>query len=222
MTKDGRLSLVNDIRLFVGDCSKQSSYLQGQEEAVAFARRIGWYLNGEKFSLGVFPALYLLFTPAIEVGSVQVMDDRGEWWHRYTHIGVAPDFPNVPDALEIVMRGLVAALLAMRPDQAEAIKRADAIVREHGEELRFLLKRRETKKLIVEITFNIRAWPQPSYLFISRTEKATGVYSEAEPIPLGTYLEGFDLVGSLRAQDATNFEEKPSRPVMSKQVRRRR
>lgn len=220
MTKDGRPSLITDIRLFAGDQSSYS-YLKEQEEAVAFGRRMAWFLNSESFSLGPFPALYVLFTPSLEPGAIQVTNDQVEWWHRYVHVGVTGDFPNVPDTPEILRFGIVEALLAIRPDQADTIRRAEAVVREQGDRLRFLLKRRETKKVIEEISFNIEAWPKPSCLFISHTDKATGSYTEADPITLGFYDEGFDLVGSIRLQDAINLEAKEQRPMMSKVVKRR-
>jgi len=216
MTKDGRPSLINDIRLFAGD---HTSYLEGQQEAVAYARRIAWFLNSEGFSLGAFPALYVSFTPSLPPGMVRVTGNHAEWWHRYVHIGVTADFPNGPNTLEVVRRGVAAALLAMRPDQVDLIDRADAIVRDQGNRLRFLLKRRETGKLIIEISFNIEPWPNPSWLYVSHTDKATATYREADPIALGWYLEGFDLVGSIRLQDAINLTEKPHRPVMSSVVK---
>ena len=58
MTKDGGPSLITDIRLFAGGRSASSSYLEKQEEAIAYGRRIAWLLNSEGFSLGAFPALY--------------------------------------------------------------------------------------------------------------------------------------------------------------------
>lgn len=217
MTKDGRPSLLNDIRLFAGD---RYSYLKGHEDAVAYGRRIAWYLNGEGVSLGAFPALYVLFTPSLKLGSVQVTNDGGDWWQRYVHVGVTDDFPTVPDVLEVIEHGIVDALLALKPDQADTILHADAIVREHREGLRFLLRRRDTRKLVTEISFNIEAGPKPSYLFIAQTDKATGAYTEADPIALGWYMEGFDLLRGLRLRDAVNLRERP-RPAMSSVVKRR-
>jgi len=221
MTKDGRPSLINDIRLFAGDRSISSPYLKGQEEAVAYGRRIAWLLNSEGFSLGAFPALYVLFTPSLEPGLVRATQEGGEWWHRYVHVGVTADFPNAPDTLEVVMRGIVDALIEIRPDQVDLIRRSDAIVREHGEHLRFLLKRRDMAKQVVEISSNIAVWPGPSNLFIAHIDKTTGVYSEADPIALGFYTEGFDLVGGIRLEDAANLKEVHSRPAMSNVVKRR-
>lgn len=218
MTKDGRPSLINDIRLFAGN---RYSYLKGQEEAVAYGRRIAWYLNGAGFSLGSFPALYVHFTPSIEVGSVQISDLHAEWWHRFVDIGLTKEFPNTPDSFEIAMCGVVASLLAIQPEHAETIHEADVIVREQGEGLRFLLKRSETKKMITELSFNIRAWPEPSQLFISHTDKATGAYNEADPIDLGWYMEAFDLVSGVRGRDAVNLKEKADRPMLSSIVKRR-
>jgi len=221
MTKDGRPSLINDIRLFAGEHSNSSTYLEGQDEAVAYGRRIAWFLNGEGFSLGAFPALYVLFTPSLEPGLVRVTDAGGEWWHRYAHVGVTADFLNRPYALDVVTRGIVDALLALRPDQADPIRRADMIVREQGDRQRFLLKCRDMAKLLVEISFNISTWPKPSHLFIAQIDKATGVYREADPIALGHYTEGFDLVSGIRLEDAANLKETHSRPAMSKLVKRR-
>jgi hypothetical protein len=218
MTKDGRPSLINDIRLFAGE---RHSYLEGHHDAVAYGRRIAWFLNSEGFSLGAFSALYVLFTPRLEPGRVELTNDHGEWWHRYAHVGVTEGFPNGPDVLQTVTNGIVGAVLPTRPDRADMICRADSIVREQGDGLRFLLHRRETSKLVVEISFNIEAWPTPSHLFISHTDKATGVYSEADPIPLGWYMEGFELARGIRLQDAVNLTDKRRRPVMSGVVLRR-
>jgi hypothetical protein len=221
MTKDGRPSLINDMRLFVGESSTSSSYLKDQEDAVAFGRRITWLLNSEGFCLGAFPALYVLFTPSMEPGSVQATDKGGDWWQRYAYVGVTNDFPNIPDAYDKATRGIVDALIAMRPDLEEIIRFADATVREHGERLRFLLKRREMAKVCVEISFNIAVWPEPSYLFIAHIDKVDAIYREADPIALGSYLEGFDLVSGIRIEDASNLKKVLIRAPVSKVVKRK-
>jgi hypothetical protein len=220
MTKDGRPSLITDIRLFAGERYNSAPYLEGQEEAVAYGRRIAWLLNSEGFSLGAFPALYVLFTPLLEPGSVKFPNEGGDWWQRYVYIGVTADFPDAPDKRDIVMRGIADAILATRPDQEGVIRRADAIVREHGDRLRFLLKRRDLAKLVVEISFNIEVSSKPSYLFIGHTDKENGAYTEAEPIALGWYMEGFDLLSGIRLQDAVNLTQRP-RPAMTSEVKRR-
>src|SRR5262245_40571633 len=102
MTKDGRPSLLNDIRHFYGTNSRESRYLEGHEDAVAFGRRLAWLLNGERVSLGAYSALYLLFTPSLEPGATSVTDEGGEWWQRYTHIGVPREFLQMPEASRLV------------------------------------------------------------------------------------------------------------------------
>jgi hypothetical protein len=218
MTKDGRPSLINNIRLFAGDGSR---YLEGQEEAVAYGRRIAWLLNSEGFSLGAFPELYVLFTPLLEPGLVRVTDEGGEWWHRYVHVGVTQDFPNGPDALDVIKSGIAGALIALRPDQEEAVRCAGELVSEQGRNLRYLLRRRDMAKLIAEVSFNIEPWPNPSHLFIAHIDKATDVYREADPIALGDYMEGFDLVSGIRLEDAANLKAVLLRPTVSKVVKRR-
>jgi hypothetical protein len=198
MTKDGRPSLLNDIRHFYGVDRRKSSYLKGYEGAVAFGRRLAWLLNGERVSLGAYTALYLLFTPSLEPGAICVTDEGGEWWQRYTHVGVPREFLEVPEASHLVVLGTIGALKAIRPDLVAPIEAAATVVESERENLRFLLKSRDTKRFIVEISCNVSEWPQPSYLFVSLTDASSGEYLEAAPIPLMMYLDALDLAGTIR------------------------
>ena len=126
MTKDGRLSRINDIRLFAGD---RHSYLKGHEDAVAFGRRIALYLNGEGYSLGAHPALYVLLTADLEPKRVKVTDEGGDWWQRYTHVGVPQGFPDFANASEIAVQAMIDALKANRPDLTDMVENAARVVR---------------------------------------------------------------------------------------------
>ena len=214
MTKDGRPSRLNDIRYFHGE-TRHSGYLKGHEDAVAFGRRLAWYLNGEGVSLGAYTALYILLTPSLSPGRIQITDNGGDWWQRYTHVGVPLDFPNVPDSSEIVMDGTVAALKAIRPDLVRLIADAEHIVREQGENLRFLLKTRQTKRHIIDISCTIAVWPRPSLLFVSLTDRSNGAFLEASPISVGFYNEVFDLAGAIRITK-TAAELLPNQSVRAK------
>jgi hypothetical protein len=195
MTKDGRPSRINNIRYFNGNLH---SYLEGHTEEVAFGRRLAWFLNGEGFSLGAYPELYIFFTTSIEPGAIKVTDYGGDWWQRYTHVGVTPDFPDDPESGKQIKYGTSAALTAIRPEKAELILDAAKIVDLYGADLRFLLKTRSTKRFKTEISFNIAAWPEPSSLFVSLTDLSNGEFLEATPIPLRAYFEAFDLAGSIK------------------------
>lgn len=199
MTKDGRPSRINDIRYFCGDIHK---YLEGHNDAVAFGRRLAWLLNGEGFSLGAYLSLYIFLTPSLKPGAVQITDYGGDWWQRYTHVGVPQDFPNTRDASELVMCGTVAALKTIRPDLTTIVEDAEQMVRMHGDDLRFLLKTRQTKRFTIDISFNIAVWPHPSFLFVSLTDRSSGAFLEAPPIPVRFYAEAFDLVGAIKVTDA--------------------
>ncbi len=218
MTKDGRPSALNDIRLFAGD---RYSYLEGQEEAVAYGRRLAWYLNGEGFSVGAFPALYILFTSSLAPGTIRMTNDGGEWWHRYIHVGVEPSFPSAPGALDIAMRGIDDALIAIKPEHVDTIKRADETVRQHGQHLRFLLRRHATKKFTSEISSNIAVWPKPSYLFVAKWGNETGAYAEAEPIALRFYSEALSLSRKIKFKGLTDHIERPRPPAMSGKILQR-
>jgi hypothetical protein len=198
MTKDGRPSRINDIRYFHGGIDK---YLEGHNDAVAFGRRLAWLLNGEGCSLGSYPSLYILLTPSLEPGAIKVTDYGRDWWQRYTHVGVPQNFPNTGDASDLVTCGTVAALKAIRPDLTTIVESAEQTVRMHGDDLRFLLKTRQTKRFTIDISFNIAVWPQPSFLFVSLTDGSSGAFLEAPPIPMLFYTQAFDLAGAIKISD---------------------
>ncbi|MEQ1752763.1 MAG: hypothetical protein ABL973_01370 [Micropepsaceae bacterium] len=221
MTKDGLPSRIYDIRFFHGE---QHCYLVGLEDAVAYGRRIAMFLNGENYSLGAYPALYIFLTPELEPGSVQVTDIGAEWWHRHTLVGVPADFPVMENASDLVKNGTVNALKTIRPDLSAVVDSADHIVRTQGDELRFLLRSHQTKRSLVEISFNVGTWPAPSNIFTSLTDMETGDYLDAPGLPIPFYSEAFAYNGPIRmsqieAERSTFVRRR--RPVMSKLVRRR-
>jgi hypothetical protein len=195
MMKDGRPSLITDIRLFHGG---DGTYLKGHEEAVAFGRRLAWFLNGEGVSLGAYHSLYILFTSSLDAGEIRVTDFGLDWWQRYTNVGVPSDFPNVPNASELAMGGIGGALRAIRPGLTTLIDHAEQTVRTNGDDLRFLLKSARTRQFMVDISSNIPVWPQPSLLFVSLTDRSNGACLEASPFPMQFYTDGLDLVGKIK------------------------
>ncbi len=198
--------------------------MKGQEEAVAFGRRLALFLNGECFSLGAYPALYVFLTQELSPSEVKLTDDRGEWWHRYVHVGVPAEFPNLPEASEIVKCATVAALKTIRPDLVPSIDAAADFVRTHGGDLRFLLRTRATKRFVIEISFSIAVWPESSSLFTSVTDRVTGEYLEGPPLLIAGYQDAFDYNGPIKVREVekerAGFLPK-ARPAMSKIVRRR-
>lgn len=222
MTKDGRPSSINDIRYFNGT---RDTYLEGHKDAVAFGRRVAWFLNGEGFSCGAYPSLYILLTSSLRPGEIRVTNDGGDWWQRYTHVGVPKDFPNVPDASELVKCGTVAALKTIRPDLTTIVEDAEKMVRTHGDDLRFLLQTHQTKRYVVDVYFNIPVGPEPAYLFTALTDRDSGEFLEGPPLPTGS-LGGapFDYKGPIKITEIektlSDFVPK-ERPIMSKLVKRR-
>lgn len=214
MTKDGRPSRINDIRLFVGE-RREHRYLEGQQEAVAFGRRIAYFLNGEAFSLGAYPALYVLFTQSLEPGEVRVTNYGGDWWQRYTDVGIAQESLEGATAFQTITNGIVSALKAVRPDLENTIDEAAKTVRNFGHELRLLVRVRETKNYVVEVSFVLSPHPKPSQLFVSLIDRSTGEYFEASPVPLAIYHEAFALSSSIRVS-TSRVEFSPGASIFAK------
>lgn len=198
MTKDGRPSRINDIRLFAGSAI---NYLNGFEEQVAFGRRLAWWLNGEGVSIGAHTALYVWFADDIPVGRVDPTDRWCDWWFRYAKIGVDASFPGI-DAGTQIEEGIVAGLKAAAPTLAETFDRGARTVKAHGDKLRFLLKERETKRYKMEVSCTLAAWPTNSLLYVSLQDKASGIYYEAPPAEAQTiYVDTSYFAGLVKVKD---------------------
>ncbi|MBP2157477.1 MULTISPECIES: hypothetical protein [Asticcacaulis] len=219
MTKDGRPSRINDIRLFAGSAAND---LKGFEEQVAFGRRLAWWLNGEGVSIGAHTALYVWFADDISVGRVDPTDRWCDWWFRYAKIGVNASFPGI-DAGTQIEEGIVAGLKAAAPALAETFDRGARTVKAHGDKLRFLLKERETKRYKMEVSCTLAAGPTNSLLYVSLQDKASGLYYEAPPAEAETiyfdtsYFAGLVKVRDLSASIAAKASP-ASQPVDVRQV----
>lgn len=203
MTKDGRASPLHDTRLFI--TNGEALFGRGvsdfdNHDALAFARRLTWWLNGEGFSIGHTPALYTYFSTALPVGLVEAEAPRftpDDWWFRQVKVGVSKGFPD-GDAFKEASEGLIAVLKALKPEDDAMIERAAQIVSVHGANCRFLLKVKDTAKQLIEISTTIGVFKQPSYLFVSITDKATGTYREAPPAKITSYDDGVYLAGKVK------------------------
>jgi hypothetical protein len=94
----------------------------------------------------------------------------------------------------------------------------------NGDELRFLIKAHQTKRYLVEISFDVKPWPAASNVYTSLTDMVSGEILESPPLPIVSWSEAFHYNGPIRirqieAERATFVRR--SRPFMSKIVKRR-
>lgn len=192
MTKDGRPSPFNDMRLFFP--------MKGHDDIVAFGRRLTWWLNGERFSLGHYPALYIVLNPDLPEGEVTpgpLKFTPDDWWFRTVTVGV-PDAFLGPDAYPVAVAAITHCLKTLAPEKAALIDRAAQTVT--ATDCRFLLKVKETAKQIIEVSTTIGIGnEEPPLLFVGLTDKATGTYREAPPAKLEFYDSGVYLTGKIKA-----------------------
>lgn len=196
MTKDGRPSRIKDIRLFQGP---HKSHVN-DSAAVAYARRLAWWLNGEGFGIGHDPALYISFDPALAVGEIRLDPPRftpDDWWYREAYVGVSSDF-NGDDCLEAARTGTISVLKALVPEQSDLIDQAAQTVDEAGPEIRFLLKVKESASQILEVSTTIGTGRAATLLFMGLTSKESGIYRQAPPTSLGFYDDGVLLAGGVK------------------------
>ncbi len=125
-------------------------------------------------------------------------------------VGVPGGFPG-EDVEQGAAAGIMACLKALKPEDSALIDRAAAIVSAGGSDCRFLLKVRESARQIVEISTTIGAPPEPSRLYVSVTDKATGAYREAPPAKIQSYDDGVYLAGKVRiARSGVNLAPRAS------------
>jgi hypothetical protein len=161
-------------------------------------------LNSQGVSLGAYHSLYVHFTSATPIGDVEIAPYKGGdelWWLRYVHVGVAPDFPNIDNAHEIAMRTTVAALCALLPTADAMIEQADSIVRQLADDLRFLVREIVYKRYTLKIATTIAVHPEPSHLYVTVVENATGARAETPGLPIGFHDNAFDEARSISLRD---------------------
>ena len=198
--KNGKPSLIFDIRYFSG---YRHSYLD-DHSVTAYGRRLAWYLNSQGISLGAYHSLYVHFTSATPTGEIEIDPYEGGdelWWLRYAKVGVVRGFPNVDNANEIAMRGTVAALEILLPNADPIIEQADSIVRQHAGDLRFLVRELAYKRYTLKIATTIAVHPEPSHLYVTLVENATGAHGETPGLPIGFYANAFDEGRSISLRD---------------------
>jgi hypothetical protein len=209
MTQDGRPSLLNDIRYFVGADQKSKSYFKNHEDVVAYGRRLALLLNSKGISLGTYSALYIQFNPTLESGCVKVTNDidvklsKEDWWQRYVHVGVPADFLARPDASMIAIDSTIKVLQTIRPDLTLTFSDFDKLLRLNGDKLRFLLRTHRTRNFLLEVSFNLPIWKQSTFLYLSLTKRNSGEYLEAPPFSLEFYSDAVSLSGSVKWNDDT-------------------
>ncbi|GAA3036861.1 hypothetical protein [Microbacterium dextranolyticum] len=177
-----------------------NTYLEGCDEAKAFARRLTWWLNGEGVSVGSNYVVDVHLDTALAPNTVQVGPvGRGadDWQTREVTVGVEPD-SSPADADRIAIAAITLGVRALVPDHAPRVDEAAHIVGESGERCRFLHRAKETTKEIVEVTSTIAARPHPSHVFIAVTDKATGLYRESPPIAVTVWDDAVYLAGKIR------------------------
>lgn len=219
MTRDGRPSRIKEIRLF---CRKDGNQ-EGVAEAMAFAQRLAWWLNGEGFGIGHDPVVHLALDPGMPEGAIEAKPPKftpDDWWFRDVSVGVPADFPAT-DAATVAAQSVIACLKTLKPEDAELIDRAAQIVSATGADCRFLLKVKETTKEVMEISTTIAAWPTPSLLYVGVTDKATGAYLQAPPAQVRFYDDSVLLAGKVkiarRSVDLVSRTSVPARMVADRQ-----
>lgn len=198
--KNGKPSLVFDIRYFSGHWHRYLS----DDSITAYGRRLAWYLNSEGISLGAYHSLYVKFTSALPTGEIEIEQYKGgdeSWWFRNAYVGVCPDFPNIDNADEIAMRGTIATLQILLPDAPMILEKADIVVRRHSGNLRFLVGQRVYSRYILKIATTIGTHPEPSHLYVTVVENATGARCESPGLPIGFYANAFDEARSISLKD---------------------
>lgn len=218
MTKDGKPSRICDIRYF--EPYKNSVKSIESRATTAFGKRLMCWLNGENYSCGHYPVLYVVLSATLEIDEVDLKEKpHGEWWYREAHIGVPAGLRDSPDFHRIAENATVKVLKFIRPDMAATIDEASKVVARHGDALRFLLKTKITKNYIVDEYASILEFPTACNIFTSLTDRVTGKFYESPPFPVIGFPAFHFTTGPIKIteilKDFPQFIEK-ERPVMSK------
>lgn len=200
--KNGQPSLIYEIRYFSG-CRSCHTDLN-DDVMTSYGRRLAWYLNSEKISLGAYNSLYVLFSPELAIGEITIDNYQGgkeDWWFNYVHIGVEKDL-NINEYWRgDAIKKTVEALKLLLPNDTKLVDKAVQVVRQYGSDLRFLVREKVYKRYILKIGVTITVHPEPSRLYVTIIDRESGHKSETSPIPVGFPYSVFDDASSIRLKD---------------------
>lgn len=212
MTKDGRPSRLRDIRIFAGN---RSTYLD-RPTAVAHARRLAWWLNGEGYSVGSNHTVFVYLSTEHPEGYLDlgVSIHRGEGWQmREVTVGVGSE-QLAFDADRVAIDAVERALSALNPQESGRVLQASKLVAGVGDGTRFLLRSKESVREVLEVCTTIATSPAPSRVTLSVTDMATGVYRESPAIHVPVYDDGVYLAGKIRKdRDRVSLDPRGTYPA---------
>lgn len=197
--RDGRPSLIADIRLFVG-AYRNDRYLHN-DELVAYARRLAWLLNAQGLSLGAWHLHYILLTTDLPLGQISLGGPEYHWWHRYASYGVAPVELDDANVRTTVRRATVQTLSRIVPEAQDLILSTEPLAMEPS--TRFVYITKTHKAFTIRQATTIAVRPTESDIHLSLADHATGRDYEMLAVKGGVCLMNLTagLVAGLKELD---------------------
>lgn len=175
------------------------------KSAQRVGQRIACLLQVQGFSVGPYDHVYVAFTPALAQAEVAPTDFGFEPWQRYVGYGLGSAFRSMPEdeKLRCIQTATLDVLRALQPSQAELIDSTSEYLRAHGPRARILRATKHTRSHRFDVWFDVPAWRERSYLYITARHESTGELSESPPYPLHNYADVFPLVSSIAFSQGT-------------------
>jgi hypothetical protein len=165
----------------------------------AWARRLAALCRQRQVSIGRPHHLYICFSSALREGEVRPTDFQLETWQRYVECGLPARFNTLSEEgrAERVHRATVESLAALAPKNRRLIEDLAALVDRSGDGLELMLLEKETRKYWIVIAHTIPPWPNPSELWMTIEERATGRSGRCKLIETKFEDEALFLAGKL-------------------------
>lgn len=165
-------------------------------EAVALGWRIGMKCEELGVSIGQADHLYVCFTPALPVATVELTEFTREPWHRFVACGLPLDFNALTneEKVDALTALTFKALHLLAPDATALLNSLIQAIRSEGEALRVKIKCKETKEFFVRVEQNVPARPRHAEVFVHVTNKIRQISTERKVAELRFYDDASSLV----------------------------
>lgn len=171
----------------------------------AIGDRFACKLREHGFSLPGFDHVYIILTPALPSGDVELSTLKLDARIRYVNVGLSPDEWELLDddgKHDHIVDLTFLALTAFAGD-ADALTRVTVDLKRYRSQLEVIAKTKETAAYRVDVSFQIRPRQEQSIAFVSYFDKQTGQNGRITLTQLHSADDVYPLCGSIIVRDNT-------------------
>jgi hypothetical protein len=178
-------------------------YIGFDAVTTAFGARVASKCRELGVSMGRRDHLYIMFTPALQLGDIVPLSYQTEAWNQFVAFGLPVSFNNksTRERHDFVASATFQVLRAVAKERAESIDSIAALHEQSGDDMRVLLKQKEYGNVDLRVTQTFVPNKRVCELWLEATDKLSGRRVERVITPLKRDDDGRFLAQKILMRD---------------------